>query len=101
MISLYRKDRPPEGELYPIHFPAYLTSSPPPSSAGGSSPYGADGTAPPLLLPLLLQGPEEMARAVDLTLILTDCCGRAVRPAALLRGFQVGQASGLRFVLQL
>src|SRR6266850_5938453 len=75
-----------------IQFPASLISSRLLPSAGSNSPCRADGTAPPLLLPLLLQSPEEMARAVDLVLILTDCLGGAVRPAALLGGVPVGQA---------
>jgi len=54
-----------------------------------------------LLLPLLLQGLEEMARAVDLVFMLADCRGGAIRPAALLGGVPVGQAPGLRFALQL
>ena len=102
MAHLYHEqDRSAVGELYFLRAPAWLTSSPPPSSAGGSSPYGAGGTAPPLLLPLLLQGAEKMARAVDLVLMLADGLGGAVRPAALLGGFKVGQAPGLRFALHM
>jgi hypothetical protein len=65
--------------------------------------YSSDSidSSPPLLLPLFLQGLEEMARAVKLVLMLADCRGGAARPAALLRGSPMGQASGLRFVLQL
>src|SRR6266540_2158894 len=84
-----------------IEFPASLISCRLLPSAGGTSPCGADGTAPPLLLPLFLQGPEEMARAVDLVLMLADGLGGAVRPAALLGGVPVGQTPGLRFTLQL
>ena len=53
----------------------------------------------PLLSPLLLHCPEEMARAVDHVSILTGGLGRAVRPAARLGGFSAGQVARLRFVL--
>jgi hypothetical protein len=53
-----------------------------------------------LLLPLLLQGREEMVRAVELVLMLADCQGGAVCPVAWLGGFPPGQVPGLRFVLQ-
>lgn len=56
---------------------------------------------PHLLLPLLLQGPEEMTRAVDLALMLADCFGGAVGPAAWLGGVPAGQEPGLRFVSHL
>ena len=52
-----------------------------------------------LFLPLLLQTREEMACAVDLVPMFADGLGGAIHPAALLGGFPVGQAPGLRFAL--
>jgi hypothetical protein len=54
-----------------------------------------------LLLPLLLQSPQEMARTVGIVLKLTDCLSVAVRPGAMLREFSAGQVLGLPFALPL
>src|SRR5215510_9845565 len=68
--------------------------------AGRWAPPGM-GRGRCLLLPLLLQGFQEMARAVDLVLMGIGGCGLAIRPATGLGGFPAGQEPRLRFVLPL
>src|SRR5262245_32804015 len=64
---------------------------------GCSSRSAGNGS---LFLPLLLQDLQEMARAVDLVLMLTHGLIGAVRPATWLDRVPACQASGLRFTLQ-
>ena len=54
-----------------------------------------------LLLPLLLEGLEQMAGAVHLSLMLADRPDAATRPTARLGAVTFVQTPGLRFAFQL